>query len=106
MQIELDPVVFRDWLASQPEGAVVGLSCEPVQCPLASFLQAAYGGSWLVGPDDVSRYDEQGCFRGAVIAPGWVSVFLVRVDASVGGGDPISREIALAALNGVLQEVQ
>ena len=102
----LDVEAFWAWLVVQPDGAEVGVSCDSARCPLARFLVERYGGYWLVGPDDVC-WIEGVDVRGEWELPVWAKVFILRADASVVGMEkPISREVVLVVLDGIVREMR
>jgi hypothetical protein len=81
----LDPVAFEAFLQEHAVNAVVGLSCNDGQCPLACFLNAFYPGStFLVSLSEYRRVMDDMCLgvepdATFVLAP-WAQAFAFQVD--------------------------
>jgi len=49
MMVLLQYVDFSNWLCSQPQEEVAGVTGDGCDCPLANWLKVSRGGRWLVG---------------------------------------------------------
>src|SRR5215469_9353184 len=102
----MDLETFRVWLQEgKAQGGIAGTACRSEHCPLANFLQANFGGCWLVCPSEYERldYDLLHEIDEKHPLPAWAQAFVSHVDLFAGrGGAAISYADALVALHFVL----
>ncbi len=98
----LDLQVFRQWLESQPEGALVGVVGDCYAGPLARWLEAMTGERWFVSWNvDSYRLDQGMDWRPL---PLWAGLFYYQIEGRLVEGAGISREVALVVLAEVVAE--
>lgn len=96
--MQLDRDKFKAWLESKPANAVVGLSCQSCQCPVAEFLVAM--GEGQVEVDGL--YYGSNAYRIWRSTPRWAAKFIDAVDGLNGGAyTAVTAQMALAILSEV-----
>ena len=80
MSVLLQYVEFSNWLCSQPQEEVAGVTGDASDCPLANWLKQSRGGSWLVGNEQAYIINDGGSLETVYWLDRVLAEFVMSID--------------------------
>ena len=101
--MELNLLAFAEWLRSQPDGAVVGLSGDSFYGPLSVWLEAMTGSRWVLDRPAES-FHPYGIYNRSPL-PYWATLFHYWIEFHLETYRDVPKALALSVLQEVAEEL-